>query len=325
MKVKIFKKFLNVCLMILITSVFLTGCGEQSVEKKDVKMATGDISGTYYPIGNAMAEILNKNIKTINVSTESTKGSIENIEKLNNGSADLAIIQNDIAYYAANGAEMFANNKVDNIRALASLYPETCQFVTFESSGINNIDELHGKKIAVGIKGSGAEANARQILEAYGITYNDIDAQYLSFTEGKEALKEGKVDCAFVIAGYPTKAVQDIAVQQKIRILSITNDKASILSSLYPYYTRITIPKGSYDGIDEDVSSIAVRAMFVCTDKLDEQTGSEIVKIIFNNKEDIEKAHSVGQFFKTENATKGMSIKMNAGAERYLRDFSNFK
>ena len=321
MKIGFLNKVFTVVLLVFMMAAF-AGCGEQTVEKSDIKIATGDTAGTYYPIGGAITEAINKNVSSLNVAVESTKGSVDNINRLKDGKADLAIIQNDIAYYAANGTEMFKDKKVDNLRGLASLYPETCQFVTLADKDILSINDLRGKKIAVGAEGSGAEANARQILEAYGLTYKDIDAQYLSFTEGAAALKDGKVDAAFLTAGYPTKAVQDIAKQSKIRLLPIENDKASILIGLYPYYTRTTIPKNSYDGLDEDVQTISVMALLATTDKLSDNNGREITKAIFDSKENLQSAHEVAKFINIKNAALGMSIKMNSGAEKYIRDFS---
>ena len=135
-------------------------------------------------------------------------------------------------------------------------------------------------------------------------------------------MKDGKVDAAFLTAGYPTQAVQDIAKQSKIRLLPIENDKASILIGLYPYYTRTTIPKNSYDGLDEDVQTISVMALLATTDKLSDNNGRDITKAIFDSKENLQSAHEVAKFINIKNAALGMSIKMNSGAEKYIRDFS---
>lgn len=242
MKFHSLTKMLTVGLIAVVTAALLAGCGSESSQKKFLNIATGGTAGTYYPIGGAMAEILNKEIPGMNASAQSTGATVANINMLKDNSVDLAIVQNDITYYAVNGTEMFKDKKVDNIRGIASLYPETCQFVTLDKSGIKSINELKGKRVAVGAAGSGAEANARQILEAYGITYDDIDVQYLSFAEGASALKDGNVDAAFLTAGYPTSSVQDIASQNKVRLLPVDADKAEALIAKYPFYTKTTIP-----------------------------------------------------------------------------------
>ena len=182
MKFHSLTKMLTVGLIAVMTAALLVGCGSESSQKKFLNIATGGTAGTYYPIGGAMAEILNKEIPGMNASAQSTGATVANINMLKDNSVDLAIVQNDITYYAVNGTEMFQDKKVDNIRGIASLYPETCQFVTLDKSGIKSIKELKGKRVAVGAAGSGAEANARQILEAYGLmTTLEESAQILLY------------------------------------------------------------------------------------------------------------------------------------------------
>ncbi len=306
-------------LLVLVISV-VAGCGDSASEKKFLNIATGGTAGTYYPIGGAMAEILNNNIEGMNASAQSTGATVANINMLQEGSVDLAIVQNDIAYYAANGIEMFKDKKIDNLRGIASLYPETCQVITLDASGIKSIADLKGKRVAVGAMGSGAEANARQILEAYGITYDDIDEQFLSFSEAASALKDGNVDAAFLTAGYPTAAVQDIASQNPIRVLPVEDDKADALIAKYPFYTKVVIPAGTYAGFDEDVPAMSVMAMLICTDKIDEQMGYDITKALFSNLDRIKAAHAVGKFITKESVMEGMPITMNAGAEKYFKE-----
>lgn len=311
------KKAFIAGMVLIVTAAFFTGCGGD--EKKFVNIGTGGTAGTYYPIGGAMAEILNKDIKGMNASAQSTGASVANINMLKDGSIDLAIVQNDITYYAVNGTEMFADKKVDTLKGIATLYPETCQFVTLKASGIKSIADLKGKRVAVGAAGSGAEANARQILEAYGITYSDIDAQYLSFSEGASALKDGNVDAAFLTAGYPTASVQDIASQNPVALLPVDDDKAEALISKYPFYTKTTIPAGTY-GFADETKTVSVMAMLVANDKVDDALGYDIAKALFSNLDRLQASHSVGKLITKEGALKGMPIPMNAGAEKYFKE-----
>ena len=314
------KKLLAAGLLAVAAVTTVAGCGggDQAAQKQFLNIGTGGTAGTYYPIGGAMAEILNNNIKGMNASAQSTGASVANINMLKEGSIDLAIVQNDITYYAVNGTEMFKDNAVKNIKGIATLYPETCQFVTLDSSGIKSIADLKGKRVAVGAAGSGAEANARQILEAYGITYDDITVQYLSFGEGASALKDGNVDAAFVTAGYPTASVQDISSQNKIRLLPVGDKEADALIAKYPFYTKTTVPAGTYAGFDEEVKTISVMSMLVANDKVDDKLGYDIAKAIFTNLDRIVAAHSVGKLITVEGAQKGMSLDMNAGAKKFF-------
>ena len=305
-------------------AALMAGCGGDSGSsagggKQFLNIATGGTAGTYYPLGGALAELLNQNIKGMNASAQSTGASVANVNMLKDGSVDIAFIQNDIAYYAANGKEMFKDNKVESIRGIAALYPETVQFVTTADKGIKSIADLKGKKVAVGASGSGAEANARQILGAYGLTYDDIDVQYLSFGEAADALKDGNVDVGVVVAGFPTAAIQDLAANKSAALVNIDAEHADKLMKQYPYFTKITVPKGTYPGQEEDVSTVAVKCVIVTTDKLSDDLGEQIVKAIYEHLDRMKAAHAVGKYITKDTALEGMSIKMNAGAEKYLK------
>ena len=315
---KIFKRVVTaVCAVAL--AVGVAGCGGGGEKEQFINIATGGTAGTYYPIGGAIAEVLNKN--GMNASAQSTGASVANINMLKDKQVELAIVQNDITYYAVNGEEMFKETgKVENLNAIASLYPETCQFVVREDSGIKMISDLKGKRVAVGAAGSGAEANARQILESYGLTYDDVDEQFLSFAEGSYALKDGTVDAAFVTAGYPTASVQDIASQNKIRLLPVGDEQIKVLSEKYPFYTKTTVPAGTYQGFDEEIQTVSVMAILVANDKIDAALGEKLTKAVFDNLDKIAAAHSAGKNITKEGALKGLDfIKMNEGATKVLK------
>ena len=320
MKISTVKKVFAVGAILAAAAVLLAGCnGTSDVEgKKFLNIGTGGTAGTYYPIGGAIAEVLNKEIPGMSASAQSTGASVANINMLGDGEIDLATVQNDIAYYAAHGTEMFKDKKVDGLQGIASLYPETCQFVTLKSSGIKSLAELKGKRVAVGAVGSGVEANVRQILAAYGVTYSDIDAQYLSFAEGASALKDGNVDVAVLTAGYPTASVQDIASQNPVRLLPVEEKIADDLIAQYPFYTKTVIPAGTYAGFNEDIPSVSVMAMLVAGPTVNADLGYSITKAIFGNLDRLQAAHAVGKQITKDTAKAGMSLPMNAGAERYF-------
>ena len=320
MKISTVKKVFAVGAILAAAAVLLAGCnGTSDVEgKKFLNIGTGGTAGTYYPIGGAIAEVLNKEIPGMSASAQSTGASVANINMLGDGEIDLATVQNDIAYYAAHGTEMFKDKKVDGLQGIASLYPETCQFVTLKSSGIKSLAELKGKRVAVGAVGSGVEANVRQILAAYGVTYSDIDAQYLSFAEGASALKDGNVDVAVLTAGYPTASVQDIASQNPVRLLPVEEKIADKLIAEYPFYTKTVIPAGTYAGFNEDIPSVSVMAMLVAGPTVNADLGYSITKAIFGNLDRLQAAHAVGKQITKDTAKAGMSLPMNAGAERYF-------
>jgi len=315
---KVFKRVMTVvCALAL--AIGVAGCGGGGEKEQFINIATGGTAGTYYPIGGAIAEVLNKN--GMNASAQSTGASVANINMLKDKQVELAIVQNDITYYAVNGEEMFKEGgKVENLNGIASLYPETCQFVVREDSGIKDITGLKGKRVAVGAAGSGAEANARQILEAYGLTYDDVDEQFLSFAEGSYALKDGTVDAAFVTAGYPTASVQDIASQNKIRLLPVGDEQIKKLAEKYPFYTKTTVPAGTYQGFDQEIQTVSVMAILVANEKIDAALGEKLTKAIFDNLDKIAAAHSAGKNISKATALEGLDfIKMNEGAVKVLK------
>ena len=320
------KKILAFILALTMLGTLIAGCGGSGKEEKKpaaqkfINIATGGTAGTYFPLGGAVADILNKNIPGANASAQSTGASVANINLLQQGKVDLAFVQNDIAYYAANGVEMFKDKKVAGLKGLATLYPETIQIVALDKSGITSLDQIKGKRVAVGAAGSGTEANARQILEAYGITYKDISVQYLSFGEASSALKDGNVDVAFVTAGHPTAAIQDIATQNKVVLIPVDAAKADALIAKYPFYTKVNIPAKTYTNQDADVSAVAVRCMLVVSEKMDAQLGYDITKAIFSNLDRLKAAHAVAAVVSKASAKDGMSITLNAGAEKFFKE-----
>lgn len=328
---KMARRWMLVLTVVTLVAALVAGCGSKpaadqkkdapkAAEKKFVNIATGGTAGVYYPLGGAIAEILNKNVPGVNATAQSTAASVANINALKDGSVQIAFVQNDIAFYAANGSEMFKDKKVDGLKGLASLYPETIQIVTLDKTGIKDIAGMKGKRIAVGAAGSGTEANARQILESSGITYKDIKAQYLSFAEAANNLKDGNIDAAFVTAGFPTAAIQDIAAQHKVVLIPVAADAADKLIKQYPFYTKVTIPAKTYPSQDQDAAAVAVMSMLAVSEKMDAQLGYDITKAIYSNLDRIVAAHAVGKMITKASAKNGMSIPLHQGAEKFFKE-----
>lgn len=313
-----FKK-LSLLILVLLLAVGVVGCGK-SEDKRNFSIATGGTAGTYYPLGVAIAEILNKTLPNVQATAQSTGATIANINMLKEGSVDIAFVQNDIVYYAANGLEMFEGKKVNNLRGLMTLYPEAIQIITLQNKDITKIEDFKGKRIAVGPDGSGTEANTRQILQEYGLTYQDISPLYLPFAQAVSALLEDKVDVIFVTAGVPTVAIETLAQKNKLRMIGISEDKIQSLMFKYPFYSKISINQATYDGVTQNINSIAVRAMLVANNKINAQDGYDITKAILNNAKKLSEAHLVGKLIVKETATEGMPIEMNEGAIKFLKE-----
>ncbi len=285
-------------------------------------MATGGTAGTYYPLGGAMSQIINKVVKDVNVSVQSTGASVANIRMMQNGEVDLALIQTDTADYAWNGTEMFKDDgKLQNFKVMASLYPELIQVVVRAESGIDSIADLKGKKVSVGAPGSGTEANARQILEIYGLTYQDLSqVQYLSFAESAEAFKDRHIDAFFVTAGIPNAGIQDTATMHKIKILDIPDDMYEKLHDKYGFYGQALIPAGCYINQTDLIRTVAVQAVLVVRADLDAGMVYEMTAALFDNLPELATSHAKGKEMSLKGALTGVSTPLHPGAEKYFKE-----
>ncbi|HAH96950.1 MAG TPA: C4-dicarboxylate ABC transporter substrate-binding protein [Firmicutes bacterium] len=279
--------------------------------------ATGGTSGTYYPLGGAMAQVWNKNVPGVNVSVQATGASVENIRLINKKQVDLAFVQNDINHYAFNGVEIF-NEKLADFKVIAALYPETVQIVVKAESNIKTVADLKGKRVSVGAPGSGVEANARQILGNVKLAYKDLSPYFLSFAESADQLKNDHIDAFFIVAGHPTAAIQDIAAQHKIRILNFTDKEIADLSKEYQFYSKVVIPANTYSGQTEPTTTVAVKAALVCNSALDETLVYNITKTLFEHLGDL--GHAKAKEFSLPNAKVGISTPFHAGALKYFNE-----
>jgi TRAP transporter TAXI family solute receptor len=301
--------------MMLTVVMVLAGCGGKST----LKMATGGTTGTYYAFSGAVSQVLSSKIDNLSFDVQSTGASKANIFLVADKEADIAIVQNDVMYYATKGIDLFAEEgAVEGFSAMAGCYAEVCQIVS--KSNITSIEELRGKRVSVGDIGSGCEFNARQILDAYGMTFDDIQVNNLSFGDSATALKDDKIDAFFCVAGAPTTAVVELATSNSINILEVDDKHADKLIADYPFYTKYNVPGGSYKGVDSDVQTVAVVATYIVSNDLDEKLVYEMTKALFENKAEIAQAHPKGAELDPEYSVSGISIPIHPGALKYYKE-----
>lgn len=323
------KKQISFVLIISLILATQIGCvergqGLQVPESRDGRqfliIATGGTAGAYYPLGGALSNIYNT-IDGIVANSQATGASVENIGLVAGGEAEIGFVQNDVTYYAYEGIESFEGKEaIKNIRGMSVLYPEVIQIIATESSGIKSVADLKGKRVAVGAPGSGVEVNVRQILDVYGLTYSDLNPDFLSFSEAADQLKNRQIDAAFVTAALPTSGVTEVTQTAKINIIPIEEEKIEKLQDKYPFYTKTTVPKGTYKGNDQDVMAAAVMAMLVAPEDLDEELAYKLTKELYEKKEIIENSHGRGKDITLEKALEGMPIEVHPGAMRYYEE-----
>jgi TRAP transporter TAXI family solute receptor len=286
---------------------------------EQVRMATGGSTGTYYAFGSALGQILSEKTK-ITVTVQSTGASKANIQLIEAGEVELAIVQNDVMDYAWNGKDLFNGETITSFATIAALYAEVCQIVVNPAAGIQTVADLKGKNVSVGDAGSGVEFNARQILEVYGITFEDISKQNLSFSASADALRDNKIDAFFCVAGSPTPAIIDLSTSREVLLLEIDDAHVSRLVDRYPFYTKFPVPAGSYRGQTSDVQTVAVKATLIASSKVSEDTVYRLTKALFENKAQIEAAHAKGKELSSYYAVEGISVDFHPGAAKYLRE-----
>ena len=312
------KKFLKISSLLLVAVVMLASCSKNA--KKDYILATGGTGGTYYPFGGAIANIWNTKVENMNVTAQATGASAENLRLINKGEAEYAIVQNDVMDYAYNGTDLFAGEKLANIMTIGTLYPEVVQIAVSKDSGIKSVADFKGKRISVGDAGSGVEFNAKQIMEGYGLTFDDIKKSNLSFKESAEGIQNGTLDGCFVTAGVPNAALQELAFTAGLTLVPVDGEAAKKICEKYGYYTQTTIPGGTYKGTDDDTPALAIKATLAVNSKLDEQTVYEMTKALFENLNELATAHAKGKEVSAKAAVTGVSVPFHPGAKKYFKE-----
>ena len=310
------KKLSIVLVFALICAMALSACGDKGGAEKLI-FATGGTQGTYYAYGGSIASVISDASEKLDLTVTSTGGSQANVELLQTGEAQLAFCQNDVAYYAYTGTDLFADAKADtDLCAVVSLYDELIQIVS--GPDIKDISELRGKRVSVGTAGSGTYFNARQILEAYGLTMDDIIPSYLDFGGSTDAFKNGQIDAFFVVAGIPNTAITDLATSNAFNILSVSDEALAKLGENYSFYTRAVIPGGTYSNIKDDAATVAIKAVVICRKDLSADAVTEFLTQLFANKDDIAAANAKGALLSYDTALAGVNFPLHDAAKAYF-------
>ena len=285
----------------------------------ELTFTTGGSSGTYYAFGGVLGQFISEN-SDVKVSAVTGEGSAANIDMLDMEFAQLGLVQSDVAYYAYNGNkfEQYEGAPITSFKAIAALYNETVQLVTCNPE-IKSMDDLRGKNVSIGSAGSGVYFNALDFLAAYGMTEADINPQYLSFGDSAESLKDGKIDAAFVVAGAPTTAVVDLCATKGAYLVGVDAEHVAALKELNGAYTECVIPAGTYEGIDEDITTVAVKAIIIGNGQVSEEDAYTIVSTIFENAAAITEAHAKGAELDLAYGAE-CGLPYHAGAAKYFAE-----
>lgn len=295
--------------------------------KTFITIGTGSTSGLYYPTGVGMAKILNDADVDVRANARSTGASVYNCRAVGSGELQMGITQNNIAYYAYNGTgvEAFKGKPEKNLRGLTMLYPEVIQILVRKDAGIKGIADMKGKRVYVGDIGSGTEQDVLNILQAYGLGFDDLKTAVRgSSGSAVNLLRDNRIDAMFYTVGIGASAITEAAQTVPIDLVQIADDKVSELHGKFPFYTGITVPGGTYPGVDHAVKTITTQAMMVVSSALSESDVYLFMDTIFGKHleqfyNDVQNPN-LKKYFKIETALDGMPIPLHPGAIRFFRE-----
>jgi TRAP transporter TAXI family solute receptor len=304
-------------LLMVVALVFsFAACGGTTT----MTMGTGSPTGTYYAYGGILGQYI-KNNANIAVNAVSTGGSKDNIQGIDVGDYQLGTVQSDVMDYAWNGTRSFEKDgKVESFRTVAGLYAEAVQLITVNPE-IKSVADLKGKKVSIGAPGSGVYFNAIDVLSAAGIAETDIKPQYQNFDESADALKDGKIDAAFIVAGAPTPAITELSMTNtNTRIVPIDGAFAEKLMKDNTFYSVYKIPANTYSNQTEEISTVTVKATLIVSADANVEEVYNLTAALFDNIEAISKEHAKGAELSLQNATEGLTVPFHAGAAKYFKE-----
>lgn len=295
-----------------------------SAQEKFITIGTGGQTGVYYVVGQSICALVNRNSAETNIkcTAPSTGGSIANINAIKAGDQTMGVAQSDWQYHAYNGSSKFEGQKFDKERAVFSVHPEPFTVVARTDSGIKTFDDLKGKRVNVGNPGSGQRGTMEVLMAAKGWKMEDFSlASELKSAEQSSALCDNKVDAIIFTVGHPNGSIQEATTSCDAIVVPVTGAEIDKLVADNPYYSKATIPGGMYKGTDGDVDTFGVRATFVTSADVDEDTVYQVVKAVFDNFDRFKELHPAFANLKAEEMVKaGLSAPLHPGAEKYFKE-----
>jgi len=295
------------------------------------RIGTGGTSGTYYPVGGLIANAISATgaagVEGLVSTAVSSNGSVANISAIQSGASESGFTQSDVAYWAHSGTGLYEGKaKVDELRLIATLYPETIHLVARADAGIKSVADLKGKRVSLDEPGSGTIVDARLVLGAYGLTEKDVEPEYLKPGPAGERLQDGALDAYFFVGGYPTGAIVELASTNNITLVPISGPEADKLLSEQKFFSTDTVPDGTYKNVGE-TETISVAAQWVTSAKQPDELVYSIVKALYSDETQkaLQAGHAKGKLITLENAITSAGIPFHPGAEKFYKEVGALK
>lgn len=327
MKKTISKK--TICLVLALSlMLMLSACAgggttesaeAEKPEKQMLIIGTGGVGGSYYPLGGSLAKVWTAKIPNLSVAAQSTGASVENTMLIENGEIELGLTQNDLAEYAVNGTVMF-DKKYEKLRLIGRLFSEDIHLFARSDSGIKSITDMRGKRISVSYPGSGANANAEQLLGVFDITVDDIKAEYPSNSDTADRMKDNLLDGMISTTGSPNATFQEMCMSADCDLIGFTDEEIDKIITKYPFFTKKIFPAGTYEGQEEDVQSVCVQSVLAASVDLDEETVYQLTKTLWESQEDLAGMLACMSDLSIDKAFDGITVEYHPGAIRYYKE-----
>ena len=319
----------------LILGLTLLPLASQAEELRFFRIGTGGVAGPYFPIGGMIAHAISNppgdrpceqggscGPPGLVVIAQSANGSVANVEDIQRGDLESGFVQSDIAYWAYTGTGKFSGNEpTRELRSIANLYPESIHIVVRKNSGIRRVSDLIGKRVSLDEPGSGTLIDAQLVLSAYGISSNDIEAEYMKADLAVKRMRENKLDAFFLVAGYPARAIADLAEDTPVRLLPIDGAPARRLIKRHRFFARDEIPGSIYPGI-EPVDTVSVGAQWLVSSSVENDLVYQITKTLWNgsSRRLLDNGHAKGRSIRLDSALDGIAVPLHPGAKRYYEE-----
>jgi TRAP transporter TAXI family solute receptor len=306
-----------------------------SQDMRFFRIGTGGTGGTYYPVGGMIAHAISNppgsrpcdqggscGVAGLVAIAQSAHGSVANVDAIKSGQLESAFAQSDVAYWAYTGTGIYdADGRVDNLRAIASLYPESIHLVARKGSGITSVKDLKDKRVSLDEPGSGTLVDARIILAAYGLSERDVEADYIKPTPAIGKIKDDLLDAFIIVAGYPTGSVAELCATAGCELVPIDGPEAAKIREQYEFFAEDVIPADTYQGIGK-TKTLSVAALWVVGAEVDEALVYEITRALWNDstRRLLDRGHAKGRSVTLKSALDGVGIPLHPGAERFYRE-----
>lgn len=328
----------RLALLALLVVFVALGCSQQQPAEESkseaakpsgvtyVTIGTGGVTGVYYPTGGAISRVVNQKSAEygIKATVESTGGSVYNINAVLAGDLEFGVAQSDRQYQAYNGeAEWAERGPQEKLRAVFSIHPESITLIASEASGINSVEDLKGKIVNIGNPGSGQLQNSKDVLEAAGLTEEDIKAEYAKAVEAPGLLQDERIDAFFYTVGHPNGNIKEATSGRiKVKIVPIVGPSVEKLIAKYSYYAESVIAISNYPTAanEGDVESVGVKATFVTSSDVSDDVVYAVTKEVFDNFDEFKKLHPAYSVLTKESMLKGLSAPIHPGALKYYKE-----